>query len=123
VAPGQFGVNNAFAGKWCDTSAFADLEPRPPVLWLRGDQDQVISDNSMFDFGTLGRLGAVPGWPGDEVFPPQPQVAQTRAMLDRYRDGGGSVREVVLEGCGHGPPVERSGELREHLLAHIQGAA
>jgi hypothetical protein len=24
-------------------------------------------------------------------------------MLDRYRDGGGSVREVVLQGCGHGP--------------------
>ena len=122
VAPGRLGVNNAFAGKWCDTSAFADLAAKPPVLWLRGDQDQVISDESMFDFGTLGKLEAVPGWPGMEVFPPQPQIAQTRAMLDRYAAGGGSVREIVLDGCGHGPPVERSAELGEALLAHIRDA-
>jgi pimeloyl-ACP methyl ester carboxylesterase len=56
------------------------------------------------------------------VFPPQPQIAQTRAMLDRYAAGGGSVREVVLDGCGHGPPVERSAELRDALLAHIRDA-
>ena len=58
-----------------------------------------------------------------EVFPPQPQIGQTRAMLERYRAGGGSVRELVLEGCGHGPPIERSAELRDLVLAHIQGAA
>jgi hypothetical protein len=29
----------------------------------------------------------------------------------------------VFDGCGHGPPIERSTELREQLLAHIQGAA
>ena len=92
------------------------------MLWLRGDQDQVISDESMFDFGTLGRLEVVPGWPGMEVFPPQPQIAQTRAMLDRYQAGGGSVGELVLEGCGHCPPIERSAEVRELLLAHIKGA-
>jgi pimeloyl-ACP methyl ester carboxylesterase len=122
VAPGRSGVNNAFSGKWCDTSALADLRVKPPLLWLRGDQDQVISDESMFDFGTLGRLEAVPGWPGMEVYPPQPQIAQTRAMLDRYRAGGGSVREVVFDGCGHCPPIERSAEVRELLLAHIRDA-
>jgi hypothetical protein len=77
----------------------------------------------MFDFGTLGKLEAVPGWPGREVYPPQPQIAQTRAMLDRYAAGRGSVRELVLEGCGHGPLIERSAEVRERLLAHIAGAA
>jgi pimeloyl-ACP methyl ester carboxylesterase len=30
---------------------------------------------------------------------------------------------VVFEGCGHCPPIERSAEVRELLLAHIQGAA
>jgi pimeloyl-ACP methyl ester carboxylesterase len=89
----------------------------------RGDQDQVISDESMFDFGTLGKLEVVPGWPGMDVFPPEPQIGQTRAMLDRYAAGGGPVREVVLDGCGHGPPVERAADLRDHLLAHIEGAA
>jgi hypothetical protein len=29
----------------------------------------------------------------------------------------------VLEGCGHCPPIERSAEVREQLLAHIEGAA
>jgi pimeloyl-ACP methyl ester carboxylesterase len=58
-----------------------------------------------------------------EVFPPQPQIAQTRAMLERYAAGGGSVRELVFEGCGHCPPLERSAEVREQLLAQIEGAA
>jgi pimeloyl-ACP methyl ester carboxylesterase len=58
-----------------------------------------------------------------DVFPPQPQIAQTRAMLDRYAAGGGSVREVVYDGCGHCPPLERSAEVREALLTHIEGTA
>jgi hypothetical protein len=74
-----------------------------PVLWVRGDGDQVVSDESMFDFGTLGKLGIVPGWPGLEVYPPQPQLAQVRAVLTRYLDCGGATREVVVDGCGHGP--------------------
>jgi pimeloyl-ACP methyl ester carboxylesterase len=122
VAPGRSGVNNALGGGWCDTSAFAELAVKPPVLWLRGDGDPVVSDASAFDFGTLGQLGAVPGWPGPDVFPPQPQIAQTRAMLDRYRAGGGSVTEVVFDGGGHGPLLERSAELRDLLLAHVRGA-
>jgi hypothetical protein len=42
----------------------------------------IVSDNSFFDFGTLGKLGYVPGWPGEEVYPPQPMVGQTRSMLE-----------------------------------------
>src|ERR671930_2082120 len=83
VAPGEMGDNNAFAPRWCDTSAFGDVQSPAPVLWVRGDEDQVVSDASMFDFGQLGKLGAVPGWPGAEVFPPQPQIAQTRAVFSR----------------------------------------
>ena len=43
-------------------------------------------------------------------------------MLDRYRAGGGSVREVVFDGCGHCPPIERSAEVRDLLLANIRDA-
>jgi pimeloyl-ACP methyl ester carboxylesterase len=42
-------------------------------------------------------------------------------MLDRYQAAGGSVRELVYEGCGHCPPIERSAEVREQFLAHIRG--
>ena len=121
VAPGEAGVNNAFAPGWCDTSAFGDVSSPAPVLWVRGDEDQVVSDASMFDFGQLGKLGAVPGWPGEEVFPPQPQVAQTRAVFSR-REARAPVREVVLTGVGHGPLVERPAEVARLLVEHIDAA-
>ena len=50
-----------------------------------------------------GQAGGGPRLAGHGRVPAQPQVGQTRALLDRYAAGGGSVREVVLEGCGHGP--------------------
>ncbi len=82
----------------------------------------MVSDQSMFDFGTLGQLGAVPGWPGADVFPPQPQVSQTRAVFDRRRTHTGIVREVVLHEVGHGPLIERPDEVAKLMLEHIASA-
>lgn len=104
VAPGSTGMNNALSPKYCDLVGFGDLSPAPPVLWIHGDSDQIVSDTSMFDFGYLGKLGAVPGWPGDEVYPPQPMWSQLRAVLER----AGSHREVVYERCGHSPHLEHA---------------
>lgn len=119
VGPAPRGVNNAFSPAWCNTSAFGDLAQPAPLLWIRGDEDQVISDKSMFDFGTLGQLGAVPGWPGEDVFPPQPQVTQTRQVFERRRQHGGVVREIVLHEVGHGPLVERPDEVAKLMQEHI----
>jgi pimeloyl-ACP methyl ester carboxylesterase len=80
VAPGTWGPINATSPKYYNTSAIAEMPSRIPVLWVRGDGDQIVSDNSMFDFGTLGKLGFVPGWPGDDVYPPQPMVSQMRSV-------------------------------------------
>ena len=121
VGPGARGVNNAMAPVHCDTSAFGDVARPAPVLWVRGDEDQVVSDTSMFDFGHLGQIGAVPGWPGAEVFPPQPQVTQTRAVFERRR-ARGVMREVVLPGAGHGPIVEAAGEVASLMVEHIDAA-
>jgi pimeloyl-ACP methyl ester carboxylesterase len=118
VGPAERGVNNTMSPKWCNTSAFGDLEHPVPLLWIRGDEDQVVSDQSMFDFGTLGKLGAVPGWPGEDVVPPQPMIAQTRQVFDRRRARGGQVREVILSGVGHGPVVERSDDVARLLRMH-----
>jgi pimeloyl-ACP methyl ester carboxylesterase len=123
IAPGETGVNNALAPLYCNLAALPDVAPRPPILWIRGDGDRVVSDASLFDLGTLGQMGVVPGWPGRDRFPPQPMVAQTRSVLDRYRDRGGEASEVVLEGCGHGPPVERADDVAQLLAAHIAGGA
>lgn len=121
VAPGKRGMNNAISPRYCDLSAFASIEPRPSVLWIRGADDQIVSDTSLFDFGFLGQLGAVPGWPGAEVYPPQPMIGQTRAVLDAYRARGGQVREEVLAGVGHAPHIEAKEAFDKLLAAHLGG--
>jgi len=119
MGPGTRGVNNAFAPKYCDTSDFGAIKQAFPVVWVRGDEDQVISDTSFFDLAYLGKLGAVPGWPGDEACPPQPMLQQIRKVLDRYRaSSGAEVREVVLDGVAHGPVIERSERVAE-LIAEV----
>ena len=112
-------MNNAISPKYCNVSGFALMEPKPPVLWVRGSSDTIVSDASFLDFGTLGRMGYVPGWPGEEAFPSQPMVSQTRAVLDDYAAGGGSYREEVLRGCGHTPHVERPREFQNLLFQFI----
>jgi pimeloyl-ACP methyl ester carboxylesterase len=115
IAPGRLGMNNAISPAYCDLSPFARIAPRPPVLWIRGADDQIVSDTSMFDLGYLGQLGAVPGWPGADVYPPQPMVAQVRAVLDAYRAAGGRYREVVLPAVGHAPHLEAPEAFRAAL--------
>jgi pimeloyl-ACP methyl ester carboxylesterase len=120
LAPGKQGVNNAMAPTYYHVSDFARIAPRPPVLWVRGADDQIVSDASFFDLGTLGKLGFVPGWPGDAVFPSQPMVAQMRAVLEAYQKNGGSTQEVVLADCGHSPHIEKAAEFNEIFQAFLR---
>jgi len=110
VAPGQWGPINALSPKHYNASGIVNLARKPPVLWVRGDSDQIVADTSFFDFGTLGQLGFVPGWPGAEVFPPQPMVSQTRAVLERYKANGGVYTELVIAETGHAPHIEKPQE-------------
>src|SRR5438876_544747 len=84
LAPGLFGVNNALSPKYLNQSDFAMMNVKPPVLWIHGVDDQIVSDTSFFDFGYLGQLGFVPDWPGNKVYPPQPMKMQLRTVLDSY---------------------------------------
>jgi pimeloyl-ACP methyl ester carboxylesterase len=119
VAPGKRGVLNTMAPTVFDISGIVDLAEKPPVLWLRGDADQIVSDTSVFDLAFLGSVGAVPGWPGQEAFAPQPMVTQMRSVLDRYAATGGAYREVVFPDVGHSPHVERPQEFAVALLEHL----
>ncbi|RLK52802.1 alpha/beta fold hydrolase [Microbacterium telephonicum] len=118
-AAGTVGVLNALAPRYFDVSGIVDLEPKPPILWVRGDADAVVSDASFQDVNRLGELGVIPGWPGADVAPAQPMVSQTRDVLDAYRAAGGEVTELVLEGVGHTPHVERPARFRRALLSAI----
>lgn len=111
VAPGIQGPNNALSPKYLNQADLATIHPKPSILWIRGADDQIVSDTSFFDFGFLGQLGAVPGWPGADVYPAQPMVTQIHTVLDKYQANGGEYREVVLADCGHSPHIEKQDEV------------
>ena len=113
IAPGKQGVNNALSPEFMNQADFANIDPKLPVLWFRGADDQIVSDTSVFDFGFLGQIGAVPDWPGAEVYPPQPMVTQIRTVMSLYKANGGQYKEVILPGCGHSPHIEKPGEVFE----------
>lgn len=115
VAPGTTGINNALSPKYYDVSGFADVPQVGPVLWVHGSVDAIVSDTSSLDFGVLGRLGVVPGWPGEDAYPPQPMVGQMRAVLERFAATGGQYREVELPGIGHSPHIEAPDRFRDLL--------
>ncbi|MEV4558715.1 alpha/beta hydrolase [Kitasatospora sp. NPDC049285] len=121
-APGGRGVLNSMAPTHFRIDDLELVEPKPPVLWVRGSADVIVSDTSLFDLAHLGALGVVPGWPGADVCPAQPMVAQTRAALDRYAAAGGTVREVVVEGAGHSVHLERPKEFLAALVETLGGA-
>jgi pimeloyl-ACP methyl ester carboxylesterase len=122
VAPGTRGILNALSPKYCDWSGIVALEPKPPVLWTHGTADIVVADGAAWEIGTLGKMGAVPGWPGDDAFPPQPMVTQIRDVLERYRDAGGHVVMEMFEGSGHFPAIDARERWAEVFFGFVTAA-
>lgn len=118
-AAGTTGVLNTMAPKYFDVSGIVDLAVKPPILWIHGDADAIVSDASFYDLNFLGQLEIVPGWPGAEVAPAQQMVSQTRDVLNAYEAAGGAVTEVILEGVGHSPHLEAPARFRSELLSVI----
>lgn len=116
---GAIGVLNTMAPRYFNTAGIVDLAIKPPVLWIHGTADAIVSDASFFDINYLGQLGVIPGWPGADVAPAQEMVSQTRDVLGAYSAAGGEVTEVALEGVGHAPHLERPGKFRHALLEVI----
>ena len=121
VGPGMWGSNNGLSPKYYhvadDVVAAAS---KPPVLWIRGENDLLVGDAAMADPGALGGMGLIPGYPGVEVYPPQPMLGQIRTMLDRYAAAGGTYTERMVADCGHVPFIEKPDEFNEMFHAHIR---
>lgn len=122
ITPGLYGSNNALSPKSCDLSALGELRGGPPILWVRGADDLLVSDAAAVDPAYLGKLGVIPGWPGDEVCPPQPMLSQLRAVLDRYAASGGRYEEVLIADCGHAPLLEKQDEFLARLRPFLAAA-
>jgi pimeloyl-ACP methyl ester carboxylesterase len=122
LAPGDRGVLNTMAPTHFRIADLSAVRPKPPVLWLRGTDDVIVSDQSLYDLAYLGSIGAIPGWPGERSWPPQPMLAQTRAVLGGYAAAGGRYREVAIEDSGHGPHLDQPERFVAELCDHLGGA-
>jgi len=122
LAPGDRGVLNTMAPTHFRIDGLPAVEPKPPVLWLRGADDVIVSDTSLYDLAYLGSIGAIPGWPGEQAWPPQPMLAQTRAVLDGYAAAGGHYREVAIEDSGHGPHLDQAEQFLAALCDQLERA-
>jgi pimeloyl-ACP methyl ester carboxylesterase len=120
-AAGSRGVLNTMAPTYLDLSGIVEIDPKPPILWIHGADDVIVSDTSLFDLNYLGQLGVVPGWPGADVAPAQPMISQTRAVFERYATGGGSYEEITVPDCGHSAHLEHPDAVRTALLHHLSG--
>ncbi|MGE5633220.1 MAG: alpha/beta fold hydrolase [Caulobacteraceae bacterium] len=120
VAPGKGGINNAMSPNYMNTAAIVDIAKKVPILWVRGENDMIVSDQSFFDFGFLGKSGFVPGWPGDDVYPPQPMVSQTRYVLEMYKEKGGYYEEFVVKDSGHSPHIEKPEIFQNKLRSFLK---
>ncbi|HSR45262.1 MAG TPA: alpha/beta fold hydrolase [Acidimicrobiia bacterium] len=122
VAPGTMGVNNALSPKY--TSGLVDrllaANPKPPIAWVRGELDRVVSDQAAGDPGTLGAFGLIPDWPGAETYPSQPMLGQTRRILERYAEMGGEFSETIIAATAHVPFIEEPTEFDRVFHAHIE---
>lgn len=122
IAPGTRGILNALSPKYCNWSDIVHADPKPPVLWTHGTADIVVADASAWEMGSLGMAGAVPGWPGAEVFPPQPMVTQIRNVLTEYEARGGAVRMEMFVGSGHGPLYDAAERWASLFWEHVKAA-
>lgn len=105
IVAGRHGVMNTMSPAYGNLSDFVNISKKIPVLWIRGVEDEVVSDHSLFDIGYLGSIGIIPGWPGNEIFPIQPMIKQMRYLLDQYAASGGKYREAIIRG-GHACHLE-----------------
>jgi hypothetical protein len=121
VAPGRWGLANAASPKYSgDVTELYRITPKPRILWVRGRHDLVVSETAASCPGALGAAGIIPDWPGPGVFPPQPMLSQTRAVLNKYAAVGGVYQEVVIEETGHVPFIEKLHEFNEAFHPYLR---
>lgn len=121
IAPGNWGSTNAASPKHIGSiDPLFKTDRKVDILWIRGGNDVAISDGAASDPATLGQAGVLPEYPGPEVFPHQPMLAQTRIALEKYSRSGGSYREVILCDAGHVPFLEKPRAFNEVFHSHLR---
>ncbi|MGB5167529.1 MAG: alpha/beta hydrolase [Acidimicrobiia bacterium] len=122
VAPGRGGASNAMSPKYIGNliERLLAAEPKFNVLWIYGADDVAVSNSAASDPGTWGPRGLLPGYPGEEAYPPQPMMDQIRTALDDYTAHGGSYEEVAVAGSGHVPFMSHPDEFNRVFHAYLE---
>ena len=116
LAPGKRGIVNAMSRHYFDASGIVNIQPKPPLLWIRGTEDLIVCDQGQ---PTDPDSEAADG--GEHAStPPQPMIRQTRRVLEDYRSEGGSVIEHPIEDAGHTPFVEKPAEFNRALVQFVR---
>ena len=119
VLPGTKGINNTLSPQYANVSNIADITNKPDILWFRGDNDLIVSDTSFSDLAYLGKLGILPNYPGEDKFPIQPMVSQTRYVLDKYKTKGGNYHEFLIKDTAHSCHIEKEDEFVRILIENL----
>ncbi|MCY4153962.1 MAG: alpha/beta hydrolase [Gammaproteobacteria bacterium] len=109
LAPGERGVVNAFSARYFDASEIASIQPKPPLLWIRGVDDLIIRNED-----ELQQEETSPG--GSNSRPAQPMLRQIRRVLEGYRSKGGVFKEQGIADAGHTPFLEKPAEFNQALV-------
>jgi len=122
VAPGKWGHLNALSPKYIGSlvKRIVAAKPKVEVLWIYGADDVAVSNSAASDPGTWGPSGRLPGFPGADVYPPQPMMDQIRTVLDDYSRHGGSYEEVAVEGSGHVPFLSHPDDFNRAFHAFLE---
>ncbi len=105
--PGQRGPMNALSPRNYNTSMIDELATKPPILWIQGKHDQIISNHSSFDPAVQGARGELESWPGNSSYPAQPMVDQMSMVLQHYKRRGGNVQKSIFRDSAHAPFLDQ----------------
>ena len=105
---GNWGSVNALSPKYhIDVNKIYKAKNKVEVIWARGEHDIAVADSAGSDPGVLGKMGLIPNYPSDVVYPPQPMNKQISRFLNDYAVAGGSYKEVIIRDLGHAFFMER----------------
>jgi len=121
-APGKWGATNAMSPKYVGdlVDRILAAEPKPKILWIYGADDVAVSNNAASDPATRGQAGLLEGYPGADLYPPQPMMKQIRKVLDDFTACGGEYEEVAIENSGHVPFMSHPEEFNRSFHNHLE---
>ena len=120
-AQGDRGVLNTMAPTHFRIASLAAMEPRPPVLWVRGADDVIVSDTSLYDLGLPGIHRGRARLAGGRTCGRRSRWSRRpEACLTATPHQAAITTETVIEDSGHGPHLDQPERFMAALVQHLE---